>query len=128
MTLCGRAAFSTRLPRLESAPIPLALQPAQDMPQASLAQIWFQKVGLTLGHIPKVHIPKPRWWGGNKPRTAEDLSNRRPLRSRSLSVAAKTEAAVLLFAYIFNYMDLEPLTIIQPTVDRDVTSSGGSSS
>ena len=85
--------------------------------------------GLILGHIPKVHIfPKPQWWGGNKPRTAEDLSNRRPLRSRSLSVAAKTVAAVLLFAYIFNYMDLEPLKVIQPTVDGDVTSSGGSSS
>jgi hypothetical protein len=84
--------------------------------------------GLILGHIPKVHIPNPRWWGGNKPRPAEDLSNRRPLRSRSLSLAAKIVAAILLFAYIFNYMDLEPLKIIQPTVDGDVTGSGGNSS
>lgn len=55
-----------------------------------------------------VHVPKPRWRIERAQRAAQDLSKRRPFRSRTLSLAVKLTGVILLFLFIVRWRNAVP--------------------
>jgi hypothetical protein len=57
------------------------------------------------------HTPKPHWRIDHDRKKTEDLSMRRPFRSRALSLVAKLAAVAFLISYIFKLRTFVPMTM-----------------